>query len=204
MEEEVASTRTYNLQGKGLFKPSRERDELTLALGNPEHIGRVRGPGKRVIWKEAWEEDSDMYKKHDRDREAILSSKQSNMIEVAMGEAHPPSGLYHTRPIPPDYTRVETVKPEYSQWRIDYPTPEGLSLLGEVVNQFVLWHKRDIILTTRTPSMQTSLLLEGVYEEREIQTPPYDHHMPEMPQSSPPPLPTPLLVEPTHEQQESL
>ena len=33
---------------KGSFKASRERDELSLALGNPEHIGHVRGIGKRT------------------------------------------------------------------------------------------------------------------------------------------------------------
>ena len=33
---------------KGSFKPSRERDELSLALGNPEHIGRTRRLGKRT------------------------------------------------------------------------------------------------------------------------------------------------------------
>ena len=37
---------------KGLFKPNREKDELTLGLGNPEHTGRVRGLGKRMIWRE--------------------------------------------------------------------------------------------------------------------------------------------------------
>jgi hypothetical protein len=33
---------------KGTFNPSRERGELTVALGNPEHIGRTRGLGKRT------------------------------------------------------------------------------------------------------------------------------------------------------------
>jgi hypothetical protein len=33
---------------KGAFNPSRERDELTVALGNPEHIGRTRRLGKRT------------------------------------------------------------------------------------------------------------------------------------------------------------
>ena len=30
---------------KGSFKPDREKDELTYALGTPEHTGRVRGMG---------------------------------------------------------------------------------------------------------------------------------------------------------------
>jgi hypothetical protein len=36
---------------KSIFTPSRERDELSLGLGNPEHIGHVRGPGKLMTWK---------------------------------------------------------------------------------------------------------------------------------------------------------
>ena len=35
---------------EGIFKPDRERDELTYALGNPEHPGRTRGKGV-VPWK---------------------------------------------------------------------------------------------------------------------------------------------------------
>jgi len=30
-------------QKEGSFKPSRERDTLSVGLGNPEHLGRVRG-----------------------------------------------------------------------------------------------------------------------------------------------------------------
>jgi hypothetical protein len=30
------------------------------------------------------------------------------------------------------------VKPEFMQWRIDYATPEGLVLLGDVMGQFIL------------------------------------------------------------------
>ena len=55
-------------------------------------------------------------------------------MEVTTGVAHPPGGLHHNNKIPPDYTRVKvhTVKPEFMQWRIDYATPEGLVLLGDV------------------------------------------------------------------------
>jgi hypothetical protein len=34
---------------KGAFNPSRERDELTIALGNLEHIGRTRGAREEDI-----------------------------------------------------------------------------------------------------------------------------------------------------------
>ena len=70
----------------------------------------------------------------------FLSGLQNIVMEVATGVAHPPGGLHHNNKIPPDYTRVEvhTVKPEFIQWRIDYATPEGLVLLGDVMGQFIL------------------------------------------------------------------
>jgi hypothetical protein len=107
-------------------------------------------------------------------------------MEVAKGVAHPPGGLHHNNKIPPYYTRVEvhSMKPEFMQWKIDHPTPEGLTLLGEVMNQFILWHKRDIVLTTSSPPVQH---LEGLFEEGELLSPSRDHHLPEMPHSSPPP-----------------
>ena len=71
------------------------------------------------------------------------------------------------------------MKPEFMQWRIDYPTSDGQQLLEEVMNQFMLWHKWDIVLTASSPPVQC---LEGVVEEGEI----HDHHLPEMPRSSPP------------------
>ena len=65
----------------------------------------------------------------------FLSGRQNIVMDVAMGVAHPPGGLHHNNKIPPDYTRVEvhTVKPEFMQWRIDYATPEGLVLLGDIM-----------------------------------------------------------------------
>ena len=52
------------------------------------------------------------------------------------------------------------------------------------MNQFILWHKQDIILTTSSPPVEHA---EGVLEEGEILSPSHDHHLPEMPQSSLPP-----------------
>jgi hypothetical protein len=73
----------------------------------------------------------------------VLIGRQNTMMEVATGVVHPPGGLHHNNRIPPNYTRVEvhTVKPEFMQWRIDYPTPDGQQFLGEVMNQFILWNK---------------------------------------------------------------
>ena len=65
----------------------------------------------------------------------FLSGRQNIVMEVAMGVAHPLVGLHHNNKIPLDYTRVEvhTVMPEFMQWRIDYTTPKGLVLLGDVI-----------------------------------------------------------------------
>jgi hypothetical protein len=192
---------------KSSFKPSRERDKLSLALQNSEHIGRTRELGKRMTWKHGFEEEQHMYKKHGRDQEfnleltvkalvakaleqqglstkprtimalprelavvgsptkvpsnqgstaattpvdrireptsctlVVLIGRQNTMIEVETGVAHPPSGLHHNNRIPLDYTRinVHTVKPEFMQWHIDYPTPDRQQLLEEVINQFIL------------------------------------------------------------------
>jgi hypothetical protein len=70
----------------------------------------------------------------------VLSGWQNTLLEVAMGVAHPPSGLHHNNAMLLDYTRVEvhTVKPEFMKWKIDYATPEGHELLREVMNQFIL------------------------------------------------------------------
>jgi hypothetical protein len=185
------------------FRPSRERDELSLALGNSKHSGRTRRLGKRMTWKYGFKEDQHMYKKHGRDRESnleltvkalvvkaleeqglsmeprtvmapsgelalvgsppdvpsnqgstkattlidpiwdptsctlvVLIDRQNTMMEVAKGVAHPPGGLHHYNKIPPDYIRVEvhSMKPEFMEWMIDHPTPEGLRLLEDVIN----------------------------------------------------------------------
>ena len=50
---------------RGVYIPDRENDELTLALGNPEHVGRVRTlPG--LTMKDAWPECADSYRSRSR------------------------------------------------------------------------------------------------------------------------------------------
>ena len=109
-------------------------------------------------------------------------------MEVTTGVAHPPGGLHHNNKIPSDYTRVEvhTVKPEFIKWRIDYATPKRLVLLRDIMGQLILWHKRDIILTTYSPHPPLPNL-ERVVEVRNIFSPSRDHHIPKMSHSSPTP-----------------
>ena len=49
----------------GTFIPDRENDELTMALGNPEHPGRTRGTPGSLPWRAGFP-DAGGYKCHDR------------------------------------------------------------------------------------------------------------------------------------------
>ena len=73
---------------KGSFNPSRERDKLSLGLGNKEHTGRTRGLGKRMTWKQGFEEDRHMYKKHGRDRETSLELQVKALVAKALEEQY--------------------------------------------------------------------------------------------------------------------
>nr|BAX25052.1 hydroxyproline-rich glycoprotein -like [Oryza alta]BAX25060.1 hydroxyproline-rich glycoprotein -like [Oryza alta] len=68
--------------------------------------------------------------------------------EVGSGLAIP-GRQFHNIPIPEDYARVQVgrVNADQMSLELDIPTPEGIELLGDAVNQFILWHRRDIILT---------------------------------------------------------
>jgi hypothetical protein len=50
------------------LKVDREMDELTMAFGNPEHLGRYRGYGV-VPWKYAFKGNLDSYKSRKRRKE---------------------------------------------------------------------------------------------------------------------------------------
>jgi hypothetical protein len=128
------------------------------------------------------------------------------MIEVAKGVAHPPGGSWHNNAIPQDYTRVEvhTVKPKFMKWKIEHPTPEGLYLLGDVMNQFILWHKKDIVLTVCLPT-PSDVYLERVVEDGEVYSSARDDHTLEMPHYSPnphhhTPHPSPARTEQGHDE----
>lgn len=55
------------LKAEGKFTPNREKDELTYALGTPEHTGRVRGLGV-VPWKHGFSEDLETYRSRCRSK----------------------------------------------------------------------------------------------------------------------------------------
>ena len=88
LKQESAFGRTNNLKywsrsfksislqrSKGRFVPDRENDELTLALGNPEHPGQTRGTAGSVAWKVGFP-GAGGYKTRERKRKQELSDIQ--------------------------------------------------------------------------------------------------------------------------------
>ena len=55
----------HDLSSQRSFNPDREKDELTLALGNKEHPGCTQGVGL-VNWKVGFPQDVDNYKSRKR------------------------------------------------------------------------------------------------------------------------------------------
>jgi hypothetical protein len=72
------------------------------------------------------------------------------------------------------------------------------------MNQFILWHKKDIVLTACSSTL-TDVHLERVVEDEEVYSLAYDDNMPEMPHSSPnpshhTPQPSPVCTEQGHDE----
>ena len=55
---------SYALQAKaiGAFRPNRETNELTYAIGTAEHSGRTRGLGRNISWEHGFPNDRDTYR----------------------------------------------------------------------------------------------------------------------------------------------
>ena len=122
--------------------------EPRIVMASPKELAVVGSPPKvpRSQGSTAATTPVDIIREPTTCTLVVLIGRQNTMMEVAMGVAHPSGGLHHNNKISPDYTRVEvhTVKLEFMQWRIDYATLEGLVLLGDVMGQFILWHKRTL------------------------------------------------------------
>jgi hypothetical protein len=85
----------------------------------------------------------------------ILISRVGNKTkEVAIGVAMPEC-VFHNNLITAEYAKV-LVREITDMTCIDYPldhvTPEGIKELGDAVNQFILWNRREIVLDGPTTS----------------------------------------------------
>ena len=66
---------------EGTFVPDREKDELTMALGNPEHPGRTQGMPGSIPWKGGFP-DAGGYKCQERRRKVEQSELQELQARV--------------------------------------------------------------------------------------------------------------------------
>ena len=265
------------MEKEGRFKPNRQNDQLTAALGNEEHRGRTRGVSSKASWKEGFPEDAGSYKKRDHpdtDEEhekwkqnffqfmkenphfaqpftvpeirlstdseqqtctqpLHLSSAGStpasthkypvdSITEDTPCSLHVPIGkkgratikvaegiamvgrTFHTAPIPPECAKVQVIRvvdDQYLNNDLDYPVEdEGIETLGEAVNNFILWHRRDIILHEKVAQPPPTHDKEAGGDDDSCLPPPHDKEAPTDLGSSVPPPPPPRPP-PTHEEQ---
>ena len=66
------------LQKKGQFKPHREKDVLSTAIGSKEHGGCVRGLSSKLSIKDGVK-DKARYWSHDRYKEEIVAATENAM-----------------------------------------------------------------------------------------------------------------------------
>jgi hypothetical protein len=61
----------FPIQAKeiGAFKPNREKDELTYAIGTAKHTSRTRGLGRNTSWKHGFPNDRETYRSRQRSKE---------------------------------------------------------------------------------------------------------------------------------------
>jgi hypothetical protein len=69
-------------QKLGLFKPDQEKDQLTMAIGTPEHTGCVRGLSSTTGRAKGFEKDIASYMKCDRYKQALLTEAKVKEIAV--------------------------------------------------------------------------------------------------------------------------
>ena len=67
-----------------VFKPNREKDELTYALENPKNDGRTRGYGA-VLWLQAFPADKDTYRSCQRKKDE--EADQIRVLEQFVNES---------------------------------------------------------------------------------------------------------------------
>jgi hypothetical protein len=61
--------------------------------------------------------------------------------------------FFCNNPILTEYAKVlvrEVTDMSYIDYPLDHVTPEGVKELGEVVNQFILWNRHEIVLDGST------------------------------------------------------
>jgi hypothetical protein len=74
-----------------------------------------------------------------------------------VGTAMALTGRVFSNPPLPEYAWVQVVSVSDESCEIDIPTEDGIALLGDARNQYILWHRRDIIINASpSPCLQPS------------------------------------------------
>ena len=68
-------------------------------------------------------------------------------VMAVMGHAFP-------RPPAPEYAWVQVVEVMDTTCELDTPTDDGIEVLGDAINQYVMWHRRDIVLQNSSQQPQ--------------------------------------------------
>jgi hypothetical protein len=101
--------------------------------------------------------------------------------EVVIGVTMP-GRVFHNNHIPAEYAKVlvhEITDIACIDYPLDHVMPEGIKELGEAVNQFILWNRREIILDgPTTPQNQLMSPLSQTVMPKDNEAP--------LPMSSPP------------------
>jgi hypothetical protein len=66
------------------------------------------------------------------------------------------TGHVFPNPPPPEYAWVQVVLVSDESCEIDISTEDGIEILGDARNQYILWHRRDIILNASPSPLQPS------------------------------------------------
>uniref|UniRef100_K3YD16 Ubiquitin-like protease family profile domain-containing protein n=1 Tax=Setaria italica TaxID=4555 RepID=K3YD16_SETIT len=181
------------VQKKGLFRPDKEKDQLTAAIGTVEHSGCVRAMSSTLPWGKAFPNDQANYRKCKRYKKnldekmreianagsianmrypvdniqvetpyrlvILYGRKQNKFPEVATGMAV--TGHVFPKAPPPEYVWVQVVMVLDESCETDIPIDEGIEVFGDVMNQYILWHHRDIVMNaspeTSRPSQEVPL-----------------------------------------------
>jgi hypothetical protein len=83
-----------------------------------------------------------------------LGRVENKTKEVVIGVAMP-GRVFHNNTIPTEYVKVlvhEITDMACIYYRLDHVMPQGIKELGEAVNQFILWNRREIVLDGPTTS----------------------------------------------------
>jgi hypothetical protein len=127
---------------------SQERQlELQQATQNPSPPPLLSSSGSTTTLR-AWYPVDDIMGDTPCRLQIPLSRVGSKTKEVTIGVAMP-GRVFHNNPIPVEYAKVlarEIIDMSYIDYSLNHVTPEGVKELGEAINLFILWNRREIVL----------------------------------------------------------